>query len=111
VDARSRNFAAMRPKDSARGNVAGRSTARAPKTSASAGTSQSKDCPIAWVTRASRIGRSVGNAAERVREYTTAAAPPSAVMGKIDTGENRFPRRNERKLQESLRQRSAPALV
>src|SRR5262245_1232797 len=46
----------------------------------SAGTSRSKDCPIAWGTHASRIGRSVGNAAARARECTTAAAPPSAVM-------------------------------
>ena len=38
--------------------AAGRSAARAPTTSASAGTSQSKDCPIAWDTRASRTGRS-----------------------------------------------------
>ena len=43
---------------------------RAPTTSASAGTSQSKDCPIAWGTRALRIGRSVGSAAARVREHT-----------------------------------------
>src|SRR5437667_7262925 len=60
--------------------AAGRSAARAPTTSASAGTSQSKDCPIARGTRASRIGRSVGSAAPRVREHTTAAAPPSSVM-------------------------------
>jgi len=46
---------------SARGNAARRSAARAPTTSASAGTSQSKDCPIAWGTRASPIGRSVGS--------------------------------------------------
>jgi hypothetical protein len=39
-----------------------------------------KDCPIAWGTRASRIGRSVGNAAARLHEYTTAAVPPSAVL-------------------------------
>ena len=47
---------------SARGNAAGRSATRAPRTSASAGTSQSKDCPIARGTRASHIGRSVGSA-------------------------------------------------
>ncbi len=52
----------------ARGNAAGRSATRAPRTSASAGTSQSKDCPIAWGTRALHIGRSVGSAAARVHE-------------------------------------------
>src|SRR5215813_5570105 len=61
---------------SARGNAAGRSATRAPRTSASAGTSQSKGCPIARGTRALHIGRSVGGAAARVREHTTAAAPP-----------------------------------
>jgi GcrA cell cycle regulator len=40
------------------------------------GTSQSKDCPIAWGTRALHIGRLVGSAAARVREHTTVAAPP-----------------------------------
>jgi len=43
---------------SARGNAAGRSATPAPRTSASAGTSQSKDCPIARGTRALHIGRS-----------------------------------------------------
>ena len=57
---------------SARGNAAGRSATRGPRTSASAGTNQSKDCPIARGTRASHIGRSVGSAAGRVREHTTA---------------------------------------
>src|SRR5262249_1991168 len=52
---------------SARRNAAGRSATRAPRTSASAGTSQSKDCPIAWGTRALRIGRSVGSAAAAER--------------------------------------------
>ena len=61
---------------SARGNAAGRSTIRAPRTSASAGTNQSRDCPIARGTRASHIGRSVGSAAGRVRRHTTAAVPP-----------------------------------
>jgi hypothetical protein len=65
---------------SARGNAAGRSATRAPRISASAGTNQSKDCPIARGTRALHIGRSVGSAAARVREHTTAAAPPSSVM-------------------------------
>jgi ClpP class serine protease len=45
-----------------------------PRTSASAGTNQSKDCPIARGTRALHIGRSVSSAAARVREHTTAAA-------------------------------------
>src|SRR5439155_19876149 len=40
-----------------RGSVAGRSATRARRTSASAGTSRSKGCPIAWGTRASPIGR------------------------------------------------------
>src|SRR5258708_24042619 len=31
-------------------------------------------------TRASHIGRSVGSAAGRVREHTTAAAPPSSLI-------------------------------
>ena len=55
---------------SARGNAAGRSATRAPRTSASAGTNQSKDCPIARGTRALHFGRSVGSAAARVREHT-----------------------------------------
>src|SRR5262249_1979661 len=37
----------------------------------SAGTNQSKDCPIARATRALHIGRSVGSAAARVREHTS----------------------------------------
>jgi hypothetical protein len=65
---------------SARGNAAGRSATRAPRTSASAGTNQSKDCPIARGTRALHIGQSVGSAAARVREHTTAAAPPRSAM-------------------------------
>ena len=65
---------------SARGNAAGRSATRAPRTSASAGTNQSKDCPIARGTRALHIGRSVGSAAARVRDHTTAAAPPRDAM-------------------------------
>src|SRR5262249_40600710 len=44
--------------NSARGNAAGRSATRAPRTSASAGTNQSKDCPIARGTRALHIGQS-----------------------------------------------------
>jgi hypothetical protein len=54
---------------SARGNAAGRSAARALTTSAFAGMSRSKDCPIAWGTRASRIGRAVGRAPARVPEH------------------------------------------
>ena len=38
----------------------------APKISASAGTSQSKDCPIAWGTHALHISRKVGSAATAV---------------------------------------------
>ena len=77
---------------SARGSVAGRSATRAPRTSASAGTNQSKDCPIARGTRASHIG--VGSAAERVREHTTAAAPPRDAMNSRDSF-NHFVRGNE----------------
>jgi hypothetical protein len=36
--------------------------------------------PFAWGTRALHIDRSVGSAAARVREHTTAAARPSNVM-------------------------------
>jgi hypothetical protein len=52
---------------SARGSAAGQSATTA-KTFASVGTSQSTDYPIAWGTRASRIGRSVDGAAAQVRE-------------------------------------------
>jgi hypothetical protein len=58
---------------SARGNAAGRSAARAPTTSASAGTSQSKDCPIAWA-RAHCI--SIGRSAALQRECVSIPPQP-----------------------------------
>jgi hypothetical protein len=74
--------------------------------SASAGTSQSKDCPIAQGTRALHIGRSVGSAAARVREHTTAAAPARDAMHL--RGFNHFVRGNDNVCGVSSRIYAAP---
>src|SRR5262249_16539199 len=60
------------------GKCAGRSATRAPRTSASAGTNQSKDCPIARGTRASPIGRPASQQRGCVGDDTTTSITSSA---------------------------------